>query len=81
EIIQAISDNREGVVFILWGKPAQQKERLIDTSKHFIIKSPHPSPLSAHRGFFGSKPYSQANAYLEQQGKTPIHWCEKGGDA
>ena len=62
EVIQAVSDNLEHVVFILWGKPAQQKIKLIDTSKHHIIKSVHPSPLSAYRGFFGSKPYSQANA-------------------
>lgn len=77
EIIQAISTHKSGVVFILWGKPAQQKERLIDTSKHYIIKSPHPSPLSAYRGFFGSKPYSKANAYLTAQGLDPIQWCER----
>lgn len=77
EIIQAVSEYKEGVVFILWGKPAQEKERLIDRSKHFIIKSPHPSPLSAFRGFFGSKPYSRANQYLVEQGKTPIQWCER----
>ena len=58
EVIQAISKHRDDVVFILWGKPAQ-KIKLIDTSKHYIIKSPHPSPLSAYRGFFGSKPYSK----------------------
>ena len=57
------------------GKPAQQKIKLIDTSKHCIIKSVHPSPLSAYRGFFGSKPYSKANTYLESVGKSPI-WCE-----
>lgn len=54
-MIQAISKHRDDVVFILWGKPAQQKIKLIDTSKHYIIKSPHPSPLSAYRGSFGSK--------------------------
>lgn len=80
EIIQAVSDHKEGVVFILWGKPAQQKIKWIDQSKHYIIKSPHPSPLSAHRGFFGSKPYSTANHYLEEQGQTPIHWCERKED-
>ena len=78
EVIQAVSDNLEHVVFILWGKPAQQKIKLIDTSKHHIIKSVHPSPLSAYRGFFGSKPYSQANAYLEEHGIEPVNWC--GGE-
>ena len=68
--------NIEDVVFILWGKPAQQKEKLIDTSKHLVIKSPHPSPLSAFRGFFGSKPYSRTNDYLQSKGKAPINWCE-----
>ena len=58
------------------GKPAQQKIKLIDTSKHHIIQSPHPSPLSAYRGFFGSKPYSQANTYLQANGKQPVNWCE-----
>lgn len=77
EIIRAISDYKTGVVFVLWGRPAQQKESLIDTSRHYVIKSPHPSPLSAHRGFFGSKPYSRTNAYLEGQGLAPIHWCEQ----
>ncbi|PCF81317.1 uracil-DNA glycosylase [Staphylococcus intermedius] len=81
EIIRAISDNKTGVVFVLWGRPAQQKERLIDTSRHYVIKSPHPSPLSAHRGFFGSKPYSKTNAYLEEQGLAPIHWCEQKEEA
>ncbi|KKI58387.1 MULTISPECIES: uracil-DNA glycosylase [Staphylococcus] len=78
EVIQAISKHRDDVVFILWGKPAQQKIKLIDTSKHYIIKSPHPSPLSAYRGFFGSKPYSKTNGYLESKGKSPINWCENG---
>ncbi|HCA7011408.1 TPA: uracil-DNA glycosylase [Staphylococcus pseudintermedius] len=81
EIIQAISDHKKGVVFVLWGRPAQQKERLIDTSRHYVIKSPHPSPLSAHRGFFGSKPYSKTNAYLEAQGLAPIHWREQKEEA
>ena len=78
EVIKAISDYREDVVFILWGKPAQQKIKLIDTAKHHIIKSVHPSPLSAYRGFFGSKPYSRTNDYLESKGKTPIQWFESG---
>lgn len=76
EVIQTVSQNLSNVVFILWGKPAQQKIKLIDTSKHFIIKAPHPSPLSAYRGFFGSKPYSKANDYLKSKGIQPINWCE-----
>ena len=80
EVIQAISKYRDDVVFILWGKPAQQKIKLIDTSKHYIIKSPHPSPLSAYRGFFGSKPYSKTNDYLVSKGKSPINWFENGED-
>ena len=73
--IKVISDKKEHVVFILWGRPAQAKEKLIDTSKHCIIKSPHPSPLSAYRGFFGSKPFSRANGCLESFGLEPIKWC------
>ena len=76
EVIKTVSEQLENVVFILWGKPAQQKVKLIDTSKHHIIKSPHPSPLSAYRGFFGSKPYSQTNMYLQENGKAPVNWCE-----
>ncbi|EKU47453.1 uracil-DNA glycosylase [Staphylococcus massiliensis] len=77
EIIRAISEYKSHVVFILWGKPAQSKIKLIDTNKHHIIKSVHPSPLSAYRGFFGSKPYSKANDYLASQGLETISWCEK----
>lgn len=73
-VISAISDLRSHVVFILWGKPAQSKKRLIDTSRHCIIEAPHPSPLSAYRGFFGSKPFSQANSYLLEQGESAIDW-------
>ena len=73
--IKAISENKEHIVFILWGKPAQMKETLIDSSKHLILKAPHPSPLSAYRGFFGSKPFSKTNAYLQEHGITPIEWC------
>lgn len=76
EIIQTVSEQCSDVVFILWGKPAQDKVKLIDTSKHKVIKAPHPSPLSAYRGFFGSKPYSTANAYLKSKGIQPIRWCE-----
>jgi uracil-DNA glycosylase len=73
-VISKLSDNTSGVVFILWGNYAKQKEQLIDTSKHFIIKSAHPSPFSAYNGFFGSKPFSSANKLLIQQGKQPVNW-------
>ncbi|TVT27028.1 uracil-DNA glycosylase [Salinicoccus cyprini] len=75
-IIRHVSDNLEHVVFILWGKPAQKKEKLIDTSKHCVIKSTHPSPLSAYRGFFGTKPFSRTNEYLEAHGRRPVDWSE-----
>ncbi len=74
-IIKQISQNFEHIVFILWGKPAHQKEKLVDVSKHLVIKSVHPSPLSAYRGFFGSKPFSQTNAYLKEHSLKPIKWC------
>ncbi len=73
--IKAISDKKDHVVFILWGRPAQAKEKLIDTTKHCIIKSPHPSPLSAYRGFFGSRPFSRTNECLKRFGKSSIKWC------
>ena len=73
-IIKAVSKRCDGVVFILWGNYALKKKELIDTNKHQIITSVHPSPLSASRGFFGSKPFSKANAYLCAHGKTPIEW-------
>jgi len=73
-IIQTINQEKEHVVFILWGAYAQKKAAHIDTRKHHIIKSAHPSPLSAYRGFFGSKPFSQTNQYLEKMGKEPINW-------
>ncbi|WP_304543024.1 uracil-DNA glycosylase [Sulfurimonas microaerophilic] len=73
--IKAISEKKEHIVFILWGKPAQMKEKLIDQSKHLILKAPHPSPLSSYRGFFGSKPFSKTNEYLIANKKTPINWC------
>lgn len=74
EILQSVNSQLENVVFILWGAHAQKKIRFIDPSKHLIIKSTHPSPLSAHRGFLGSKPFSQTNNYLISKGKTPIKW-------
>lgn len=74
EVIRAISDQREHVVFFLWGAYAQKKSILIDASKHLILKAPHPSPLSSYRGFFGCKHFSKANEYLIANGITPIDW-------
>lgn len=73
-VIAFINQHCEGVVFILWGAHAQQKGKSIDSSRHYILKGPHPSPLSAHRGFFGCKHFSQANQLLIKQGKEPINW-------
>jgi uracil-DNA glycosylase len=72
--IKALSDKREHLVFILWGNYARQKKTLIDTSKHLVIESAHPSPFSAASGFFGSKPFSTANRYLIGHGIEPIDW-------
>lgn len=74
-VIRTVSEKKEGIVFILWGRFAQQKEALIDKNKHFVLKAAHPSPFSAYNGFFGSKPYSRTNELLEQQGKEPINWA------
>jgi uracil-DNA glycosylase len=73
-VIAAVSRERPHAVFLLWGNPAQAKRFLIDESRHLVIASAHPSPLSARRGFFGSKPFSRANAWLEGQGEKPIAW-------
>ena len=72
--IQKISDEKEGVVFLLWGKFAQEKKALINEKKHLILTSAHPSPLSAHAGFFGNRHFSKTNAYLVKKGKDPIDW-------
>jgi uracil-DNA glycosylase len=69
-----VSDKPETVVFILWGNPARRKRAVIDTTRHVVIESAHPSPLSAHNGFFGSKPFSRANAALIAAGREPIDW-------
>ena len=74
QIIKALSDKKSNLVFILWGAYAQSKKILIDSSKHLIIASPHPSPLSAHRGFFGSKPFSKTNDYLRKNKNEEIDW-------
>lgn len=71
-IIETISQKNNNVVFVLWGSYARSKKTLIDSSRHKIIESPHPSPLSAYRGFFGSKVFSRINSYLEEVGKKPI---------
>lgn len=73
-VIRALNEEKSGIVFLLWGAYAQKKGSWIDRQKHLVIESPHPSPLSAHRGFFGSRPFSRANAYLEKQGLPPIQW-------
>ena len=73
-VIQSISDNKDSVVFVLWGSYAHSKEALIDSSKHLILKSVHPSPLSAYRGFFGCKHFSTINEYLVDNGKSAINW-------
>jgi len=73
-VIHHIAEEKEHVVFILWGSYAQKKGEFIDPVKHKILKSAHPSPLSAYRGFFGSKPFSKTNQYLIQTGQTPIEW-------
>ncbi|HBY89292.1 MAG: uracil-DNA glycosylase [Ruoffia tabacinasalis] len=72
--IEALNDLDHAVVFLLWGRHAQQKKDLINTNKHFIIESSHPSPFSARHSFFGSKPFSKVNALLEADGQTPIYW-------
>jgi len=74
KIIEIINRECENVVFILWGSYAQKKGVAIDTKKHMIIKSPHPSPLSAYRGFYGSKPFSRTNNFLISKGEEPINW-------
>jgi uracil-DNA glycosylase len=73
-VIQKISDEMNGVVFILWGKFAQEKQALIDETKHAVLKAAHPSPFSADKGFFGCRHFSKTNAYLTKQGKDPIDW-------
>ena len=73
-VISAINQHREGVVFLLWGSHAQKKGSIIDRQRHHVLQAPHPSPLSAHRGFFGSAPFSQANEWLVKQGEKPIDW-------
>ena len=75
QIIQAINAKDEPVVFMLWGSYAQRKAAFVDPSKHLVLKAPHPSPLSAHGGFFGCRHFSKANAFLESRGLPPIDWA------
>lgn len=72
--IHAINEQKEGIVFMLWGSYAQRKGGFIDTSKHLVLKSPHPSPLSAYRGFFGNRHFSECNAFLKEKGLSAIDW-------
>ncbi len=75
-VIRLLNDRRDPVIFILWGGPARKKKVLITNSQHYIIESAHPSPLSAYQGFFGSKPFSKANAILRKLAKEPINWSK-----
>lgn len=74
-IIRAVNDQQQPVVFILWGSYAQKKAAFVDQSRHLVLRSAHPSPLSAHNGFFGTAPFSKANAFLEANGRPPIDWA------
>ena len=73
-VIRSLNDAPQRIVFLLWGNAAREKKALIDTSRHAVIESTHPSPFSAHRGFFGSRPFSKTNDYLIEWGQTPIDW-------
>lgn len=79
-VISCVDAKSDHVVFMLWGAPSRKKRTLIDASRHTIIESAHPSPLSAHNGFFGSRPFSRANAALADHGQEPIDWCLDGAD-
>lgn len=72
--IQALNRQDRPIVFILWGRPAQTKKRMLNNPNHLILEAPHPSPLSAYNGFFGSKPFSRTNLFLQEHGETPIDW-------
>ncbi|MFE8115261.1 uracil-DNA glycosylase [Brenneria goodwinii] len=76
-VISALNESREGLVFLLWGSHAQKKGSIIDRQRHHILRAPHPSPLSAHRGFLGCRHFSQANQLLEKQGIAPIDWTPR----
>ncbi len=80
-VIEVLNQKDTSIIYILWGAAAQKKKAFVDTSKHYIIQSVHPSPLSAYRGFYGSKPFSKVNTYLKETGQQPIDWeipnCDK----
>lgn len=76
-VIDVLNERDQPVVFVLWGRHAQNKKERIDQNKHYIIESPHPSPFSARNGFFGSRPFSKVNTYLKQMGFEEINWCIK----
>ena len=78
EIVNVLNSGRDGLVFMLWGSYAQRKGDIVDRTRHCVLTSPHPSPLSAHRGFFGCRHFSRANAYLETRGLAPIDWFDVG---
>ncbi len=73
-VIGQLNQKKGPIIFLLWGKPAQEKKRLLNLNKHYVIEAPHPSPLSAYRGYFGSKPYSKTNELLRQTGQQEINW-------
>jgi uracil-DNA glycosylase len=74
-VVRLVNEKAEPVVFMLWGSYAQKKAAFVDTSKHLVLKAAHPSPLSAHSGFFGCRHFSKANAFLEERGLAPIDWA------
>ncbi len=75
DVIQMLNEDPKPIVFILWGNNARSKKRFLTNPNHLVIESTHPSPFSANNGFFGSKPFSRANAFLEAHGRTPVDWC------
>ena len=74
-IVSELNESRDGLVFMLWGSYAMKKGAMIDRGRHLVLTAPHPSPLSAHRGFFGCRHFSKANAWLEQHGQSPVNWA------
>lgn len=77
-VIRTVNEQEKPVVFILWGSYAQKKAAFVDRDRHLVLRSPHPSPLSAHNGFFGTRPFSKANEFLEKHGRKPIDWALPG---